>query len=47
MKKLKDLNIDFTEITNKLTIDGVESFAQSFSDLISAIENKKRVGYGK
>jgi transaldolase / glucose-6-phosphate isomerase len=43
MKSLKDLNIDFSEITKKLTIDGVESFAHSFRDLISTIENKKRL----
>jgi hypothetical protein len=30
MKTLKDLNIDFSEITKKLTVDGVESFAQFF-----------------
>ena len=45
MKSLRDLNIDFSEITKKLTVDGVESFAQSFRDLISTIENKK-VSYG-
>jgi transaldolase len=46
MKKLKALNIDFKVITDKLTIDGVESFSKSFRDLLSAIENKK-VGYAK
>lgn len=46
MKNLKDLNIDFLEITKKLTVDGVESFSQSFRDLISTIENKK-VSYAK
>jgi transaldolase len=47
MKALKDLNIDFFEITKKLTVDGVESFAQSFRDLISTIENKKKGGHAK
>ena len=47
MKALKDLNIDFSEITKKLTVDGVESFAHSFRDLISTIENKKKVGHAK
>jgi transaldolase len=47
MKSLKDLNIDFSEITKKLTIDGVESFALSFSDLISTIEKKQRVKHAK
>ena len=41
MKALKDLGIDFSEITKKLTVDGVESFAVSFHDLILTIENKK------
>jgi transaldolase len=47
MKALKDLNIDFSEITKKLTVDGVESFAHSFRDLISTIENKKKVEHAK
>jgi transaldolase / glucose-6-phosphate isomerase len=47
MQSLKDLNIDFSEITKKLTIDGVESFANSFHDLISTIENKKKVENSK
>ncbi len=46
MKDLKDLNIDFSQITKKLTVDGVESFSQSFRDLISTIESKK-VSYAK
>jgi transaldolase len=47
MKTLKDLNIDFSEITNKLTVDGVDSFEKSFHDLISTIENKKKVEHAK
>ena len=41
MNDLKELNINFSEITKKLTIDGVESFSQSFRDLIATIVNKK------
>jgi len=41
MNDLKELNIDFSKITKKLTIDGVESFSQSFRDLIATIANKK------
>jgi transaldolase len=47
MKDLKELNIDFSEITKKLTVDGVESFAHSFRDLITTIENKKKVEHAK
>lgn len=47
MKSLKDLKIDFTEITKKLTVDGVDSFAKSFRDLISTIENKKKVEHAR
>ena len=47
MKNLKDLNIDFSEITKKLTVDGVESFAHSFRDLLSTIEKKKKVEHAK
>ncbi len=47
MKTLKELKIDFSEITKKLTVDGVESFAISFHDLISTIENKKKIGYAR
>jgi transaldolase, mycobacterial type len=47
MKALKDLNIDFIEITKKLTVDGVDSFAKSFRDLLLTIENKKKVEHAK
>jgi transaldolase/glucose-6-phosphate isomerase len=47
MQSLKVLNIDFNEITDKLTIDGVESFAQSFRDLLSTIASKKMVENAK
>lgn len=47
MTALKDLYIDFSEITRKLTIDGVESFSKSFSELISTIENKRKVLHAK
>jgi len=41
MKKLAELNIDFIEITIKLTEDGVVLFANSFKELMVEIENKK------
>jgi transaldolase len=47
MKSLSDLKIDFSEITKQLTIDGVDSFSKSYRDLLSAIENKKRVENAK
>ena len=47
MKALKDLNIDFSDITKKLTVDGVESFSHSFHDLISTIENKIKIKNAK
>jgi transaldolase len=47
MKDLKELGIDFSKITDKLTFDGVESFSKSFHDLISTIENKKKAENAK
>jgi transaldolase / glucose-6-phosphate isomerase len=41
MDTLKELSIDFGKITDKLTSDGVDSFADSFKDLLSTIEKKK------
>jgi transaldolase/glucose-6-phosphate isomerase len=41
MAKLAELKIDFTEVTKKLTEDGVKSFADSFNDLLAAIERKR------
>jgi transaldolase len=41
MKKLNDLSIDFEKITKKLTDDGVVLFANSFKELIDAIDKKK------
>jgi transaldolase/glucose-6-phosphate isomerase len=46
MHSLKELNIDFSVIAKKLTFDGVESFSQSFRDLLATIENKK-LSYSK
>ena len=47
MKTLKDLHIDFSEITTKLTVEGVESFSKSFRELLSTIENKRKVVHAK
>ena len=41
MKQIADLGIDFEVVTRKLTDDGVVLFADSFRDLIKAIEKKK------
>ena len=41
MKKIGELGIDFEAVTRKLTDDGVVLFADSFRDLIKAIELKK------
>ena len=41
MDTLAGLNIDFEQVTAKLTKDGVESFAASFHDLLNTIEQKK------
>jgi len=42
MKKLKDIGIDFQEITEKLTADGVVLFANSFKELLEEIDRKKK-----
>lgn len=42
MKKLKDIGINFREITEKLTADGVVLFANSFKELLDEIERKKK-----
>ena len=39
--KLKAIGIDFQKVTDKLTADGVRSFAQSFTDLMRAIEQRR------
>ena len=41
--KLKALGIDFDKVTNKLTVDGVRSFSQSFVDLMRAIEQRREM----
>ncbi len=41
MKSLASLSIDFEKITEKLTVDGVGLFVDSYRKLISAIEKKK------
>ncbi len=40
MKKLKDLSIEFEEVTDKLTKEGVDKFIASYNELISEISNK-------
>jgi transaldolase / glucose-6-phosphate isomerase len=41
MNELQNLSINFKEITQKLTKDGVDSFAESFRDLLNTIDKKK------
>ena len=41
MKKLAELNVDFSVITRKLTEKGVELFSESFKELMQEIGNKK------
>jgi len=41
MKKIEELGINFETVTRKLTDEGVVLFADSFRDLIKAIEKKK------
>ncbi|MEO8398829.1 MAG: bifunctional transaldolase/phosoglucose isomerase [Ignavibacteriaceae bacterium] len=42
MDKLKKVPIDFTEITDKLTKEGVDKFSDSFQKLMKEIEKKKQ-----
>jgi transaldolase/glucose-6-phosphate isomerase len=42
MIKLKEHGIDFAEVTQLLTIDGVKKFADSFHQLLMEIESKKK-----
>jgi transaldolase len=41
MKKIANLGVDFEAVTRKLTDDGVVLFADSFNELVRAIEKKK------
>jgi transaldolase/glucose-6-phosphate isomerase len=41
--QLKAVGIDFKKITDKLTVDGVRSFSQSFVDLMRAIEQRREM----
>jgi len=40
LKKLKELGIDLTKVTDKLLIDGVKSFSVSFESLIASLDDK-------
>jgi transaldolase len=40
LKKLKDLGIDINKITDKLLVDGVKSFSDSFESLINSLKDK-------
>ena len=43
MEKLNEVGINFTEVTDKLTADGVELFAKAFRELLEGIEKKRTV----
>jgi transaldolase len=40
LKKLKELGIDLNKITDKLLVDGVKSFSDSFESLIGSLREK-------
>jgi len=40
LKKLKELGIDINKITDKLLVDGVKSFSDSFESLINSLKDK-------
>ena len=40
--RLAKLGIDFDAVTSKLTVSGVTAFVQSFEELHSALESKRR-----
>ena len=40
LKKLKDLGIDINKITDKLLVDGVKSFSDSFESLLGSLNEK-------
>jgi len=40
LKKLKDLGVDINKITDKLLVDGVKSFSDSFESLINNLKDK-------
>jgi len=40
LKKLKELGIDLTKVTDKLLTDGVKSFSDSFESLIASLDDK-------
>jgi len=42
MRALAELGIDMAQVTQKLQVDGVASFAKSFHDLIDTIEAKRQ-----
>ena len=38
---LPDVGVDFDLITQKLQVDGVDSFADAYSELLGAIKDKR------
>jgi transaldolase/glucose-6-phosphate isomerase len=41
LERLKDFNIDYDAAMNKLQVDGVKAFADSFVELLKTLENKR------
>ena len=42
MEQLAEIGIDFTDVTNKLLVDGLASFQKSFDSLIAGLERKTK-----
>jgi len=41
--QIRELSIDFSEITNQLQVNGIKAFSDSFNDLISTLSQKRQV----
>jgi transaldolase len=41
IRSLPDVGVDFDAITENLQVDGVDSFADAYSELLGAIEDKR------
>jgi transaldolase len=42
MDQLRDVGVDFNDVTNKLLVDGLASFQKSFDSLIAGLERKTK-----
>jgi hypothetical protein len=41
IETLPDVGVDFDAITDTLQVDGVDSFADAYAELLTAIEDKR------